>query len=101
MSRLRVLLSVELDDELLVIFRDDCAAEGPLYTEELGKTVRHWPGAPHEWTSILDVRDLEDAGVIVRTEVLEVTKAPPPYSPEEPGLLRRLFDKLTRKGSRS
>ena len=100
MSRLRVLLSVELDDAALIDLRDAIALEGPLYTEELGKTVKQWPGAPHEWTSHLDVRDLEDAGVIVRTEVLEVTQGPAPYRPaEEAGLLRRLVNKLRRKGS--
>ena len=84
-ERLRVLFAVELDRDRLEAYRDELLErEEPLYTEERFPqgtiTVKHWPGEPHEWTSLTDVVDLmaPDVGAITRTELLYVDEGPPP-----------------------
>lgn len=87
MSRLHVRVAVDLNDGALDELRDALLASGEvLYTQQTTPgvgtiDVKHWPGAPSEWTSLVDVTDLFDAGVIERTEILEVTEGPEAWTP--------------------
>lgn len=88
-GRLRVELSIEVDDELVEADRERYLEEDPDLTNFYGR--------PAEWgpeTSILDVFDAHAAGALLRSEVVSVRKAPAPYGEAKPSLMARLFAKL-------
>lgn len=80
MSKLHVLLAVNLNDERLQEYKLELLDAGePLYTEDpVVGPVRLWPGEPSEWASIMDLVDLaaSPARAIESTEILEVREAP-------------------------
>ena len=77
-ERLRVTLSIEVDQELVEAQRALALEEDPDLTNFYG---RPWEWSPER--SLLDVFDAHSAGVILRSEIISVAKAPAPLSLEE------------------
>lgn len=85
-DRIHVVLSMEIDDELVEAERERAWAEDPDLTNFYGR--------PREWgpqTSILDIFDAHKSGAILRTEVVSVKSGPAPWGYEEPSLWRRIL----------
>jgi hypothetical protein len=73
MSRHTLTLALEVDDELLEAERELAAKAG---------TLEDFYGEPFEWRSILDVENAIEAGVIVRSEILDLRDGEEPWRPE-------------------
>ena len=90
-ARYHFTIGAEVDLVALDALREELDSKGEL---------DRFPGQPTEWRSMLDLSDLVDEGIIVRSEVVDVTDGPPPWKPP-PAPKRSLLRRLVRIGRSS